>query len=81
MAENITVNINDYVIVTLKEDGKQILLRHHEGIGLPKKYHHKPQEDGTYKFAMWEWMRIFGPHMTIGMQVPFDTNIIVRRNV
>lgn len=79
MKKIIEVNINDYVIVNLNDDGKQILTEHFKKYGIPERYLHKEQEDGTYKFPMWEWMNIFGEYMVMGKEVPFDTNVQVRR--
>lgn len=81
MAESITVNVNDYVIITLKDKGKQILLDYNKSIGLPEEYYRKPQEDGTYKLPMWEFMKLFGPYLYMGVEVPFETDIIIRKSM
>lgn len=74
-------NVNEYVRVKLTERGRQILLdeaaefrREHPQVKSP---HSLPKEDeeGWSKWQMWSLMQHFGPHIHLGFDPPFETEI------
>lgn len=71
MKTPIEFNINNYVRVKLTPAGRQVYetaIRTRYAVPMEK------DRDGYYKFQMWELMRIFGPTMHHGMQIPFEKN-------
>ena len=77
----VKININDYVKVRLKEQGFCIHRQHYDNIwfGRIPPYPYKPpmvDKDGYSKFPLWELMQLFGEHLSLGMEVPFDTEIV-----
>ena len=81
-----TINMNDFVSVKLTEDGKIILesyrwsMKHIleskglKGFDLPVP---KPDENGCFRFQLWNLMYIFGPYIGMGMPIPFENNAVV----
>lgn len=79
-------NINDYVKVKLNDSGVAILKKRHDelnkriqargGKGLDE-FELKVDADGYTKFPFWELMNLFGHLMIMGMDTPFETDIIV----
>lgn len=79
-------NINNNVKVKLTDFGRKV---HRENINktfefIPKfrtdeyyNQYYKPKEDkdGWSKWQMWDLMANFGPHIRLGGQVPFETEI------
>jgi hypothetical protein len=73
-------NVNLPVWVKLTDLGRRIHREQHadlmRGVRVEMAYSPPAEDgDGWSKWAMWELMSTFGPHMTLGMDVPFDTNI------
>lgn len=82
-------NVNSYVKVKLTEIGKQELIRQNRELeeqiyqssgkrltfNLPK-----TGEDGYHIFQLWDLMRRFGHLMMIGMETPFETDIMLVEN-
>lgn len=73
-------NINNYVRVKLNDQGRKICKDYHDN--LFKNSRMKPEytppaedDDGWSKWQMWELMQKFGPHIYLGGEVPFDTQI------
>ncbi|MCH4866834.1 hypothetical protein [Bacillus sp. 1006-3] len=63
------LNLNQYVYAKLNEKGKQIIENKHNldrFIG---------DDEGVYKFQMWEFMKIFGVHLKMGGSVTEDNCI------
>jgi hypothetical protein len=76
------INVNDSVWVKLTDAGKLIHRREHDAMRqqFPSLGRYKPpkQYPGGYaKFQMWELMQYFGPHISLGAAVPFDTEILL----
>jgi hypothetical protein len=72
MSEEIRFNINNYVKVKLTDYGKSIIANN--------KYvltHYKEDDDGWSKWQLWELMSVFGDYVSLGREVPFDTEIII----
>ena len=78
----IDINVNDYVRVRLNDLGRK---HHREDFlrwtaQLPKKPEYRaPQEDadGWSKWQLWSLMELFGPIISLGAQMPFDSCIQV----
>lgn len=79
--EPVAFNVNDYVLVKLNEIGRDILReldaernrRYPDfdwGSSLPEE-----DEEGWSKWQLWELMKKFGPHITLGRRTPFETAI------
>ncbi len=65
------INLNNEVLVNLTDFGKKQL----KDAGYGGDYSLQP--DGTYKFQLWELMKIFGEHLRMGFHVPFEKNIFI----
>ena len=78
--ETFDFNVNDYVYVKLTPLGEEIYFKHYEWmkdkfvIELPKS-----EIDGYCKFALWEFMRIFGEYLYNGCPNPFETTIKIEK--
>ena len=73
-------NVNDSVRVKLNDRGVKILRERHDELRkrLPSVGNFTlpaVDENGWSKFQLWDLMRIFGPHISLGMVTPFDTTI------
>lgn len=72
-------NINDSVKVKLNDRGREILKQQHELLfkDIPRYKFTPPREDaeGWSKWQMWDLMQTFGPHISLGSKVPFETEI------
>jgi len=70
-------NINSYIKVKLKAEGHEILRREREELrkSFPKlePYAPKVDEAGYTSFQMWDFMRRFGKHISLGCVPPFET--------
>ena len=65
-------NVNDEVKIKLTERGLEIL----EKEDLVSLFDHsKCDEDGWYKVQLWWLMSVFGKHIYLGCNVPFETEI------
>ena len=76
-------NINSRVKVKLNKQGHDIyyhqyddLNRAHGNIVLTPEYA-KTDEFGYSCFQMWDLMRLFGSHIDLQYEPPFDTNILL----
>lgn len=74
-------NVNDYVRVKLTDRGRTIhrtdhenFAAHYPGVDLPYK---PPTEDanGWSTWQMWHLMQLFGPHIVMGFNPPFEPTI------
>ena len=76
-----TINLNDEVKIKLNDKGIEILKQEHERINQllerKDKFEVKLDEDGYYKEQLWRIMQVFGKHIALGADVPFETDIIV----
>lgn len=80
MSEWKPINLNDEVMVRLKPRGLEILRSNHYALLGPLGERHpfkapEVDEDGWSRFQLWTLMQEFGPHISIGMDVPFETEI------
>ncbi len=77
----VTFNVNDYAKVKLTPEGIKILKKQHEAlrhlVGFTREFDLKIDAQGYYKTQMWDLMQTFGPHISLGKKVPFETNIIL----
>ena len=70
-------NVNDHVWVRLSDKGREIYLRSFDCVLQEFRRVHLPEtdSDGYSKLQLWEFMQIFGPHVHMGSDPPFDTTI------
>jgi len=78
-------NINDSVKVKLNDRGREILKQQHDLLfkDIPRyREFTLPQEDeqGWSTWQLWRLMETFGPHISIGFEVPFETEIEIITN-
>lgn len=71
-----THNVNNYVKAKLTEKGKEIYKRHYSRIGISP-VELKVDENGYSSFQMHNFMNIFGEHMLLGREVPFETEVLI----
>ena len=65
------MNINDTIKVQLTEEGHNIFKKEVPLVGNYLEYH-------LYEFHLWEFMNIFGPHLSMMTQEPlFKNNEII----
>ena len=69
------MNLNATVSVRLTAGGLAALRRDVESIGMPHLIQ-QPRADGTYRFQLWELMRVFGGSLWMGCEIPFEGNEI-----
>lgn len=79
------LNINENIKVKLNDTGIQILKSRHAQLVQCTKYNQPftlPSTDsnGYSIFQLWTFMQIFGPHMHLGSEMPFDATIVVPDN-
>lgn len=70
------VNINDFVRVKLTKRGREIMERWSldtSGSDARTKF---VEPSGWTSWQMWELMKVFGPHLAMHEESPFDSNII-----
>lgn len=81
MTDSIIFNTNYKVAVLLTEHGRNILQTRHNEMA-----HNHPRVDfgewdrnidatGWYHDQLWRIMQIFGPHLSLGSVMPFETQI------
>lgn len=68
-------NVNEVVRVQLTDIGRAAHKAYWEPFSGGKYQPAKTDEDGWSEFQLWDLMALFGPKMTMGMSVPFSTNI------
>lgn len=81
---DVSINLNDPVHVRLNDIGLSIYRERAERLRavIPEKMREtvplepRLQPDGTYCVQMWELMQMFGPHLALGCDTPFETGII-----
>lgn len=83
----VSFNINEYVRVKLTPRGKAIHRADHDAFNAQfpnaKSEYHAPEEDaeGWSKWQAWSLMQTFGPHISMGSEPPFETNIEFLANI
>lgn len=74
-------NINNHVKVKLTPFGIHILKKQHDDLSQWMnnlgEFELQLTEDGYYKTQLWCLMETFGPHIHIGTNTPFETEIIL----
>ena len=75
-------NINDYVKVKLTEKGLRTLKKQHEELkrkapSIGEYREPKIDREGYTKFQLWDLMSHFGTECSLGLEIPFDTEIII----
>lgn len=80
-------NVNHNVEVKLTDKGRDIYYHKNDWMNkkrnLPNGYFPqvKPKEvDGWFECQLWELMEIFGSHMSMGLDNPFETNIRIKND-
>lgn len=77
-------NVNSKVKVKLTDKGWDILRADRERMQKLVPTHDwklpTPDEDGYLTYQMWTFMQMFGPHITMGMMPPFETDIFLVTN-
>lgn len=71
-----THNVNNYVKAKLTQRGKEIYEQHYSRFG-NSKIELKTDKDGYSSFQMHTFMNIFGEHMLLGYEVPFETEVFI----
>jgi hypothetical protein len=73
----IRVNINDRVLIRVRENGRRLFDAHYQTLHLDPEVYWKMavQWDGRLRLHLWEVMHIFGPGCYMGPESPFDTEI------
>jgi hypothetical protein len=83
---NFKVNINEYVKVKLTDKGIKILRDQYEELNQMIQtnggkdlgdFRLNVDEEGYTKMQMHEFMTTFAPHMHMGLDLPFEANIII----
>lgn len=78
----VKLNINDYVMVKLNQNGIDELERQHKELrkGLPSlgEFHIKIDDDGYTKFQLHSLMLKLGHMCKLGFEPPFDVDIKVK---
>ncbi len=81
-----TINLNEFVKVKLKDHGKAIFYHQFDDLNMfinvqgGKTIEPRMPEvdaDGYTSIQLWELMKIFGPHIGMGMPTPFENNAVV----
>lgn len=75
-------NVNNTVRVKLREPGHRALRKNHERLmqALPEaaRWEYVPPKtngDGWSEWQLWNLMQEFGPHISMGFDPPFETEI------
>lgn len=79
-------NINDHVYVKLTEFGRECLRKNYEALWADSRCvnapaYTPPQEDagGWSRWQLWQLMQGFGPYITLGEILPFETTIRIEK--
>ena len=74
----IEINLNDSVSVNLSERGAEILNKYFKQFIITKNY----KAGDVFKTELWDLMNIFGEHLTMGFNIPFESCYLkIERNV
>ena len=79
-----TLNINYNIKAKLNDYGVEILkARHRQLIESSQGAYNQPftlpstDENGYSIFQLWTFMQIFGPHLHLNSEIPFEADIII----
>jgi len=74
---SVRFNVNDQVLIKVTKRGEEIFNKYYKELGLdPSPYVEMYlQRDGRFKMQMHEVMHVFGPELTNGCTIPFETEI------
>ncbi len=79
-----TLNINYNIKAKLNDYGVEILkARHRQLVESSQGAYNQPftlpstDENGYSIFQFWTFMQIFGPHLHLGSEMPFEADIII----
>jgi hypothetical protein len=78
------LNLNDNVKVRLNDRGREILAGDTAKVReLFPRYSRRLEEDeqGWSTWQLWHLMEMFGPHMQLGVETPFDPEIEIEDHV
>ena len=84
MIKFLTFNVNSKVLVRLTDRGRELHRRSYQDTiaripaGLAADNPYKPPKEnaeGWTDFQLWELMELFGPHIFLGCEQPFESNI------
>lgn len=84
----VKINMNSYVKIKLTDEGRKILenryaqtnkLIEEATSGRAEKFEPTVDENGYFADSLWSIMKTFGDHVGLGMEVPFDTEMIFKR--
>ena len=84
MEKYLKFNINRYIKVKLNDKGKDIYyhkndwLNNYTGKEVIKPNYPDVDNEGYTKFQAWEFMEIYGSHLRIGFDVPFECDILIQ---
>lgn len=70
-------NVNHHVWVKLTDHGREIHRQYWEPYSRGIYVAPRASADGWSRFQMHDVMRVFGPHMVMGGDLPFETEIIL----
>lgn len=70
------MNLNDTVKVKLTTKGLDLIKKFYKDLALPVCYR-EPDENGYTTWQLWELFEMFGSHIHLGTDVPFETEIKV----
>jgi hypothetical protein len=74
-------NINEKVKVKLTDKGRAIHREHWAPFSSTDYPYSPPKEiDGWTEFQLWDLMAIFGEHIVMGVEPPFETTIDISVN-
>ena len=86
--ETMKFNINENVMVKLTDVGREIHKKAHDDFceNFPsvsddiKEYHPKKEDiQGWSEWQLWSLMEMFGSHIGLGVEPPFNTTIIIKK--
>lgn len=75
-------NVNELVKVKLTDVGKDIFYHRWDSLNemckevVIEPRYPKVDEEGFTEFQLWDLMNIYGPHLRMGCNVPFEENLI-----
>jgi alanine-alpha-ketoisovalerate/valine-pyruvate aminotransferase len=80
----IKFNMNEYVYLELSDNGMEILLNALMLLGTNTKEQHLTyiqaniaENKGYYKMQFWYALNVFGGHMSMGLNPPFNLNVLL----
>ncbi|QDV34028.1 hypothetical protein [Tautonia plasticadhaerens] len=74
MSDSITINLNEEVRVRLKPDGIRLYCEHYEFRCVPQ-----IDADGWTRIQLWRLMMIFGSHVCLAGDPPFEMAVVLDR--